>query len=195
MAVWMAQARCRNLTPALFTGPNRQEPPHTQHTRETRALAVCDRCPVQQPCLDHALTNPHNSPGVIAGATTHTQRQHIAAVRERAADRLRKPKAAATYRTLWDGGTPTDARHTTGPVGADHARKTATRHLAEDGEAAQVLGTRRVMQEAVHPVNRELRIAVADRDQDAITHILDGLPTAHRAALLIEFADALGAAP
>lgn len=49
----------------LFFGPD-GETPEDRDTREARAIAICRPCPVRQPCLDRALSQPSQF-GVAGG--------------------------------------------------------------------------------------------------------------------------------
>ena len=50
MAEWWERARCRGYDPELFFPPPGGD-------RADGALAVCNRCPVKEPCLREALTS------------------------------------------------------------------------------------------------------------------------------------------
>lgn len=52
---WRALARCSGLTASFFPDP-RTAPTIRQRTAE-EAKALCERCPVVEPCLDYALAN------------------------------------------------------------------------------------------------------------------------------------------
>lgn len=170
------RAACRELDSEVFR-------PTTAAGRR-RALAVCKHCPVISECLDVAIADPTGAYGRIAGGATTEERAHIAAVRERAAHRVSRPKVAAAYRDLWDGVTADSA---------DPARKEAARHLMQDQAAAKALGEARFIAESVRCFGVELRAAVSEADHAAVGQILAGLPGKHRAALLVAFAAELGA--
>ena len=51
---WGLQAACRTEDPALFFGED-GEPAEFRDRRETRAKAVCARCPARPDCLDFAM--------------------------------------------------------------------------------------------------------------------------------------------
>jgi WhiB family redox-sensing transcriptional regulator len=52
---WQLKGACRGMDSALFFHtPN--ERGAARESREARAKAVCDRCPVQRECREHALT-------------------------------------------------------------------------------------------------------------------------------------------
>ena len=70
---WRAHAACRGMDPDLFF-------PLHQATREQEtaaAQAVCDTCPVQVQCLDHAVA--HNERYGIWGKTTPRERRRLRA--------------------------------------------------------------------------------------------------------------------
>lgn len=183
MTGWQEQAGCRHLSPNMFL--QRDASTNEGKRRRTRALSVCSHCPVQAECLEDALADPNGAYGRIAGGLTQLHRAHIAAVRERARSRLTKPLVASAYRGLWDG----TVAEMEGPAGWD-----ASRHVRHDQEAARALGRSRVASEVAVAVGPELRAAVAEGDQDAVDQIMRGLPTEHRAALLVAFAGLLGVA-
>lgn len=163
-------ALCRTR-PALFEDPSQK----ARH----RALAICGQCPLTGACLEQALSDPDGTRHRVAGGCTPTQRAHIAAVRERAALRARRPRLAVAYRDLWEGRTAESA---------DPDRKAAARHLLQDQRAAKSLGESRMVSEAARVAGEELRLMVAAADQDGIGQVLAGLPLEHRGALLTEFA-------
>jgi hypothetical protein len=165
------RAACRDLDPDMFR-------PRTA-TGRRRALAVCRHCPIVGECLDAALADPAGAYGRVAGGATGDERAHIAAVRERAALRARSPRVASAYADLWDGHLGESA---------DPARRQAARHMAQDQESVRALGEPRFLAESVKPFGVALRTAVADGDRTGIAHLLRGLPTGHRAALLVAFA-------
>lgn len=172
------------MSPNMFLQRPLSSPNEGKRNRK-RALSVCSHCPVQADCLEDALADPTGAYGRIAGGVTQFQRAHIAAVRERARERLGLPLVAAAYRDLWDG-TVTDPE---GPAGRD-----ASGHVMHDQKAARSLGRARVASEVAVAVGPELRAAVADGGQETADQILRGLPGEHRAALLVAFAGELGAA-
>ena len=49
---WTAQAACHGLTRLFF--PTRGETPLQRDSRETKAAAICDTCPVINPCREQA---------------------------------------------------------------------------------------------------------------------------------------------
>lgn len=170
------RASCRDLSIEVFRP--------TSAAGRRKALAVCSHCPVVEVCMDAALADPTGFYGRIAGGATTGERAHIAAVRDRAQARVSRPKVAAAYRDLWDGHVADSA---------DPARKEAARHLMQDQAAAKALGEARFIAETVRCFGTELRAAVAEADHEAVGQILAGLPSKHRAVLLVAFAGELGA--
>jgi WhiB family transcriptional regulator, redox-sensing transcriptional regulator len=67
---WMAEAACRGKPLAWFITPDDQPEPWQP---DPRALALCDRCPVRQACLDRALED--GEVGTWGGTTSHQRRQ------------------------------------------------------------------------------------------------------------------------
>jgi WhiB family redox-sensing transcriptional regulator len=55
--MWQLAARCRGEDPALFFPPDRERG-HDRGIRETRAKALCERCPVTAKCLEHSMKFP-----------------------------------------------------------------------------------------------------------------------------------------
>ena len=68
---WRSKRACNGLDPAIFyvTSKNKEE----QNTADQRAKDICATCPVQQPCLENALTNRQNV-GAIGGMTEKERR-------------------------------------------------------------------------------------------------------------------------
>jgi WhiB family redox-sensing transcriptional regulator len=58
---WQTNAACRGPLSAIFFPPNSREQPAARAEREARARAICERCPVREPCLAYALRirEPH----------------------------------------------------------------------------------------------------------------------------------------
>lgn len=48
---WDEHALCRDADPDIFFGPK------SDPTTTKKAIAVCNRCPVREPCLEFALKN------------------------------------------------------------------------------------------------------------------------------------------
>lgn len=80
---WRDHAECRDEDPDLFFPIGTTGPP-LRRTR--RAKAVCDRCPVREPCLRWA-TDTGQAVG-IWGGTTETERRLPARRRQTPARRL-----------------------------------------------------------------------------------------------------------
>ncbi len=66
---WRAHARCRGLDPAIFHPVNEDD-------AADEAKAVCDLCPVREPCLEYAIT-AREKDGVWGGLTTRERRRII----------------------------------------------------------------------------------------------------------------------
>lgn len=52
LAAWREQAACKGQTNLFF--PRRAERPEARARREARASALCAKCPVAEPCREHA---------------------------------------------------------------------------------------------------------------------------------------------
>jgi len=52
---WQEQASCRDYDNSLFFGPDQGESELEKQARESRAKAVCQTCPVSEPCLEFAM--------------------------------------------------------------------------------------------------------------------------------------------
>jgi WhiB family redox-sensing transcriptional regulator len=63
---WRQHAACRGVEPDIFY-------PATDEEAEV-AKAVCDACPVRQPCLEYALSSRERD-GVWGGATEKERRR------------------------------------------------------------------------------------------------------------------------
>ncbi len=75
---WQRQALCRDADPELFTGGEEIRSGPLPTRIERAAIAWCERCPVQQECLDYAMA--HESRDMrhgVWGGTTPLQRQRI----------------------------------------------------------------------------------------------------------------------
>lgn len=73
---WARQAACRGQTEVMF--PGRGEPTGP-------ANALCDACPVREPCAEWAATVPGDQHGIIAGTSMRTRRANRSAARIAAA--------------------------------------------------------------------------------------------------------------
>lgn len=72
---WSARAACRGLDPSVFFSSDDDD--------AGLAKAICDRCPVRQPCLEYALGEREHE-GVWGGCTER-ERQRIIRRRRRTA--------------------------------------------------------------------------------------------------------------
>ena len=63
---WMDEAACAQpgVDPDLWFPQH-----HAWLTSAAQAIAICNRCPVQAECLEHALTEPHVADGIWGGLT------------------------------------------------------------------------------------------------------------------------------
>lgn len=79
---WMDDAACRAHDPRWWhpTPPsNPDRPGHTRRSREMqemerKAKAICKGCPVQVPCLRHALARPEGD-GIWGGMTSRERQE------------------------------------------------------------------------------------------------------------------------
>lgn len=78
---WTGRAACRGLDPAIFYPPTDEE--------ADEAKAVCELCPVNEDCLEHAILHREKN-GVWGGAT---ERERLRIIRRRR--RLRAQDVAA----------------------------------------------------------------------------------------------------
>ena len=71
---WRLDAECRGEDPAMFFAPSYFERRAEKLGRESRAKAICSRCPVREECLEFALRvrEPH---GVWGGLNEQERRQ------------------------------------------------------------------------------------------------------------------------
>jgi WhiB family redox-sensing transcriptional regulator len=79
---WQEQAACRNYDNVLFFGPDQGESELEKQAREARAKAVCQRCPVSDPCLEFAMET--NQKYGIWGGLTDKERASLKRRRARA---------------------------------------------------------------------------------------------------------------
>ena len=68
---WVDVAACKGLDPAIFYPPTDED--------ADQAKAICAECPVQQPCLEHAIELREKN-GVWGGAT---ERERLRIIRRR----------------------------------------------------------------------------------------------------------------
>jgi WhiB family redox-sensing transcriptional regulator len=66
--VWRQRAACRGVEPEIFYPISEEE--------AEEAKAICDACPVQETCLEYALSNRERD-GVWGGATERERRRMI----------------------------------------------------------------------------------------------------------------------
>ena len=77
---WVGRAACSGLDPAVLYPPTDDE--------AVEAKAICEQCPVQQECLEHAIEHREKN-GVWGGAT---ERERLRIIRRRR--RLRSQTAS-----------------------------------------------------------------------------------------------------
>lgn len=72
---WRVAALCRGEDAIHFFAPNHMERKEEKDVREFKARSICGRCPVQELCLDYALTvgEPHG----IWGGLNELQRRRL----------------------------------------------------------------------------------------------------------------------
>ena len=68
---WVGKAACSGLDPAIFYPPTEEE--------SEEAKAICEECPVQLDCLEHAIAHREKN-GVWGGAT---ERERLRIIRRR----------------------------------------------------------------------------------------------------------------
>ena len=76
---WQAQALCREASPDMFFHPE-GERGNQRRSRDDRAKAVCDSCPVLRRCREHALAS--REPYGVWGGMTEDERIRILNQRE-----------------------------------------------------------------------------------------------------------------
>ena len=74
---WKISARCRGVDPSVLY------PDESDSAAIARAKALCDACPVQRACLEHALT--HREKLGVWGGHTPRERQRVLRRRRREA--------------------------------------------------------------------------------------------------------------
>jgi WhiB family redox-sensing transcriptional regulator len=79
---WQEEAACRSYDNVLFFGPDHGESELEKQSREARAKAVCQRCPVADPCLEFAMET--NQKYGIWGGLTDKERASLKRRRARA---------------------------------------------------------------------------------------------------------------
>ena len=65
---WRQRAACRGVEPDVFYPVSDEE--------AEEAKAICEECPVRQPCLEYAISNREKD-GVWGGATERERRRII----------------------------------------------------------------------------------------------------------------------
>jgi len=70
---WQRSAVCAGEVSAMFYPPVSSEARRSKRSREASAKAICEACPVRQPCLDHALANDERY-GIWGGLTDRERR-------------------------------------------------------------------------------------------------------------------------
>jgi WhiB family redox-sensing transcriptional regulator len=75
--VWQARAACRGPHASVFFPPSQFERKDEKLLREERAKAICNTCPVREPCLSYAvrIREPH---GIWGGLNEIERRDLIA---------------------------------------------------------------------------------------------------------------------
>lgn len=79
---WQEQAACRAYENTLFFGPDSSESELEKQGREARAKAICQTCPVLEPCLEFAMET--NQKYGIWGGLTDKERASLKRRRARA---------------------------------------------------------------------------------------------------------------
>ncbi len=79
---WQYQAACRGDEAEMFFAPNYFEKKEEKESRESRAKAICVRCPVRIECLEYALAN--REPHGIWGGLNEAERKVMIRERDRA---------------------------------------------------------------------------------------------------------------
>lgn len=74
---WKARAACRGPESFVFFPPPHPERRDERLGREAKAKQICAQCPVQDPCLEFAISirEPH---GIWGGLTESERRNHEA---------------------------------------------------------------------------------------------------------------------
>jgi WhiB family transcriptional regulator, redox-sensing transcriptional regulator len=78
---WESAAACRGEDLSLYFAPNYFEPYAVKRARESRAKAICRRCPVREVCRDYAL-EARVDHGVWGGLN-ESERRRILKARDR----------------------------------------------------------------------------------------------------------------
>ncbi len=77
---WQFDGACREADPALFFSPESERGPR-RRARENAAKLYCQRCPVRDACLQHALRvkEPYGVWGGLTPSERETQESHSVA--------------------------------------------------------------------------------------------------------------------
>lgn len=79
---WQEDASCRQYDNTVFFGPDHGESELEKQAREARAKAICQTCPVLEPCLEFAMET--NQKYGIWGGLTDKERASLKRRRARA---------------------------------------------------------------------------------------------------------------
>ena len=74
--LWQQKAACKGPHASIFFPPSHFERKEDKERRESKAKEICATCPVQQPCLEYALSirEPH---GIWGGLNEIERKQLI----------------------------------------------------------------------------------------------------------------------
>jgi len=67
---WRDQARCRGMDPQVF------HPAEEDEAGADAAKAICERCPVREPCMEFAISTREKE-GVWGGLTARERRRVV----------------------------------------------------------------------------------------------------------------------
>ncbi|MFK5633965.1 MULTISPECIES: WhiB family transcriptional regulator [unclassified Ornithinimicrobium] len=71
---WQHDGLCRDVNPEVFFHPEGERGP-ARRSRDRRAVAVCEQCPVVRACRDHALRV--GEPYGVWGGLTEAERESV----------------------------------------------------------------------------------------------------------------------
>jgi len=74
LADWQLEGMCRGSQSHLFFSPVAFERKEDRERREARAKAICEVCPVLEPCAEYALTLSE-AYGIWGGMTENERRR------------------------------------------------------------------------------------------------------------------------
>jgi hypothetical protein len=78
---WAQDAACHDQCNAMVM-PRLRGPRGSEQMRGIRhAIAICNTCPVREPCRERACTTPDPVAGMIAGGLTPAERDRVRRVR------------------------------------------------------------------------------------------------------------------